>query len=307
MTGPIIVVGSMNLDLVAGVAHIPVPGETVMSTSFETFSGGKGGNQAAAAARLGAEVVMIGATGEDDFGERLRNDLISAGVDVSCVEIVPGPSGLALIARGATGENAIVVAPGANTALTPALVERHAHRLAGASMILLQLEIPMETVQYVAERAAETHTPVMLDPAPAQALPPGLLRLTRWLTPNETERDLLLGEHLALPERAAELLLERGANNVALKLGSNGAYLAGADCPSQSIPGFCVEAVDTTAAGDVFNAALAVGLVQGLPAPEAGRFAAAAAAIAVTRRGSQAAIPARGEVQELLAAQVLNR
>ena len=300
MAGPIVVVGSMNLDLVAGAPHIPVPGETVLGHSFETFSGGKGGNQAVAAARLGAEVTMIGAVGEDAFGERLRGDLASAGVDVSSIESVEGPSGTALISRGNGGENSIIVVPGANAALTPAHVEKHLDRIAGAGMVLLQLEVPLETVECVARHAAESGAPVMLDPAPAQALPDALLRNLAWLTPNETEQAILLDGSDARVEDAAMLLLARGAKNVALKLGRNGVYIAGRGFQPQLVPGFAVDAVDTTAAGDVFNAAFAVALVEGQSAIDAARFASAAAAVSVTRRGSQASAPSRDEVMNLL-------
>lgn len=300
MQKPIVVVGSINLDLVASAPRIPAPGETLIGSGFETFSGGKGANQAVAAARLGAPAAIIGAVGSDSFGESLRLDLRAAGVNTDCVEVVPGSSGTALISRSGHGENSIIVVPAANSALRPDHIKNHSRILAGAGMILIQLEIPIDTVEYTVRKAVELGVPVMLDPAPALNLPRALIEQITWLTPNESEQFILLNENVVEPPKAARLLLARGPKNVALKLGEQGVYLAGADCKEQLIPGFPVKAVDTTAAGDVFNAAFAVALVEGHSPCRAGRFAAAAAAIAVTRPGAQASCPTRKEVFGLL-------
>lgn len=300
MSKSIVVVGSLNIDLVAGALRIPVPGETILGSSFDIFSGGKGGNQAVAAARLGATVAMIGAVGKDTFGETLRGELSSAGVDISAVETVEGPSGTALISRGSKGENSIIVVPGANGRVTPQLAETNRKRIADASIVLVQLETPVDTIVAVSDICATNNVPLILDPAPAQVLPDGLLQRTTWLTPNETEQGVLLGGTSDSVTEAAARLLDLGPRNVVLKLGSKGAYLAGRDVVPQQISGFAVQAVDTTAAGDVFNAAFAVALSEGQDPASAARFASAAAAISVTRRGAQLSVPNRDEVLQLL-------
>lgn len=301
MRKPIVIVGSINLDFVVSALRIPLPGETLIGSTFETFSGGKGANQAVAAARLGASTSIIGAVGSDSFGESLRRGLRTSGINVDSVETVPHSSGAALISRDSRGENSIIVVPAANAALRPEHIEKHASMLAGAGMVLVQLEIPLDTVEYTVRKAAELGVPVMLDPAPAQELPSAILGRLAWLTPNESEQRILLGEKVADPRGAAMRLLARGPRNVALKLGEHGAYLAGADCGEKFIPSFPVKAVDTTAAGDVFNAAFAVSLMEGQSPWHAARFAVAASAIAVTRLGAQPSAPTRMEVLDLLA------
>lgn len=304
MQKPIVVVGSINLDLVVSAPYIPAPGETILGTDFETFFGGKGANQAVAAARLGAPTMMIGAVGSDAAGDQLLRGLKQAGVDTAAIAVVPGSSGTALITRGSRGENSIIVVPGANAAVMPEHIDRHLDLLTGAAMILLQLEIPMETVAYAAHKASEMNVPVMLDPAPARAIPEAVMRKLAWLTPNETEQQILLNRGEIEPEDAARMLLAAGVRNVALKLGSQGVYLSGNESDAQRIAAFPVEAVDTTAAGDVFNAAFAVGLTEAMPAAVAARFASAAAAISVTRPGAQASTPTRAEVQNFLSMQI---
>jgi ribokinase len=305
MQKPIVVVGSVNLDLVAGADRIPQVGETVVGTSFRTFYGGKGGNQAVGVARLGYPVSIVGNVGDDAFGPQLRQALEHAGVDVSCLGTESGSSGVALITTGRQGENNIVVVPGANGRLTPQQLEKAIPVIEGAGFLLTQLEIPLETVEYLAALAERYRIPLMLDPAPARELPTSILRQLTWITPNETETQALLKSPVN-PEDEAEIfaaadqLLASGAQNVLLKLGARGCMLAQAGQAKKHVPAFPVNAVDTTAAGDAFNAAFAVGLVGGQAAEPSAVFASAAAAIAVTRPGAQPSMPSDREVQEFL-------
>jgi ribokinase len=304
MQKPIAVVGSINLDLVASTDRIPKVGETVIGRTFTTFFGGKGANQAVAVARLGYPVSMIGNVGNDAFGIQLRNGLKDAGVDTEYVGTVEGTSGTALIITGQNGENSIVVVPGANAHLTPKSLESAAPLLKQAGFILAQLEIPLETVEYLAEFAERYDIPFMLDPAPARELPASLLRRVSWLTPNETETRELLKANLDDNEQsanaAADQLLSRGVKNVVLKLGSRGCVVAQGSQSKERIPAFSVNAVDTTAAGDAFNAGFAVGLISGYSASESGVFASAVAALSVTRPGAQPSMPRSDEVEEFL-------
>jgi ribokinase len=304
MQKPIVVVGSINLDLVASTDRIPQVGETVIGRTLTTFFGGKGANQAVAVARLGYPVSMIGNVGNDAFGTQLRNGLAEAGVDTEYVETVEASSGTALIITGSNGENSIVVVPGANAHLTPKSLERTAPLLKQAGFILVQLEIPLETVEYLAEFAERYDIPFMLDPAPARELPASLLRRVSWLTPNETETRELLKANLDDNEQsanaAADQLLSRGVKNVVLKLGSRGCAVAQGSQSKERIPAFSVNAVDTTAAGDAFNAGFAVGLISGYSASESGVFASAVAALSVTRPGAQPSMPRSDEVEEFL-------
>jgi len=304
MLKPIIVVGSINLDLVVGVQRLPKPGETLTGHDFETFFGGKGANQAVAIARLGYPVQMIGRVGDDAFGPRLRGALQQAGVDVRAVRPVRGASGVALIATERGGQNSIIVVPGSNAALTPADLEPYAPRLQCAGMILCQLEIPLSTVERLAEMAGQFQVPLMLDPAPARALSSRLLRRVTWLTPNESEAVALCATSGPRPTPAnapsmADALLRRGVRNVALKLGAQGAYLANA-LGGVYIPAWRVTAVDCTAAGDAFNAGLAIALMEGATMGQAGRFAAAVAALSTTQPGAQPSMPTRASVRRLL-------
>lgn len=298
----LLVVGSINIDLVAGASRIPAPGETILGSTFEVFNGGKGANQAVAVAKLGAPVDMIAALGADLFTERLLSGLLDAGVGTQAVQRVAGPCGVALISRAGSGENSIIVVAGANNSVTAAYLDAHQSTIGQASMILAQLETPMEAIVRLAEYANAAGIPFMLDPAPAVPLPGPLLRHTTWLTPNETEAQILLGGAHAEPAIAAEKLLATGVRNVALKLGSQGVFLAGRDCATQQIPSFPVKVVDTTAAGDCFNAAFAVALTRGQAPPHAARYAAAAAAISVTRAGAQPSLPSAEEVNAFMAA-----
>lgn len=298
---PIVVIGSLNIDLVARAARIPAPGETLLGADFATHPGGKGANQAVAVARLGLPVQMIGRVGEDGFGAQLREHLMLSGVDIAAVRTSPGASGVALIVVADTGENSIVVVPGANALLTPQDLDESIETLRSASVVLTQLETPIETILHLAELCQREGVPLILDPAPAQALPQELLSKVTWFTPNETEAAFFTGSaDNADPVATANDFMEMGLTNIVLKLGSRGAYLATADGRQHRIPSFPVAAVDTTAAGDCFNGAFATGLALGMAPPESAQFATAAAAISVTRFGAQPSMPDRAEVQQLL-------
>jgi len=296
----IVVVGSINLDLVARAPRIPAAGETIIGLGFETFFGGKGANQAVAAARLGAPVYLIGQLGDDAFASQLRSGLQQAGVNTSAVGNVSGPSGVALISTDKEGENSIIVVPGANGHVTPEILDKHSELIRDAAIVLTQLEIPLETVFHLAELTTQHKVPLMLDPAPARALPDSLLRAVDWLTPNETETAVLLGSEFSEPEKAASTLLERGARNVILKLGARGCYVATGDGPRQLVPARKVNAVDTTGAGDAFNAAFAIAISSGQDAFAGASWATSVAALSVTRRGAQASMPNLMEVEEFL-------
>jgi ribokinase len=305
MAKPIVVVGSINVDLVATAKQIPLRGETVMGSSFQTFSGGKGANQAVAAARLGSRVQMIGKLGSDAFRAQLRRSLIEAGVDTQAVAEVPGSSGVALIITEASGDNAITIVGGANAQLTPADLDANLELIGRAGILLTQLEIPLETVEHLAAIACREGIPLVLDPAPARALPASLLKAVEWLTPNETETCSLLGrpqQELSenILNELATALLDRGSRNIVLKLGSRGCYLALADGTRKLLPAYPVHAVDTTAAGDAFNGALAVALLEGKGALASAQWASAVAAISVTRAGAQPSMPTSSEVSRFL-------
>jgi ribokinase len=298
---PIVVVGSINMDLVAATPRIPIAGQTLTGSGFTTTPGGKGANQAVTAAKLGHSVQIIGAVGEDVFGDELLEDLRAAGVQTGAVARLEGPSGVAVILLAPNGENSIVVVPGANGKVTPAMIDRHADRIGAAGMVLCQLELPLESVRRTLEVCAAARVPVMLDPAPASALPESAWSQVAWLTPNETEAALYAGPGLKA-EDAARRLLARGARGVVLKRGTEGAYVAQASQSAGWVKAFQVDAVDTVAAGDCFNGAFAVALLEGKDPRIAARFAAAAAAISVTRHGAQASIPTRAEVDQFLRA-----
>jgi ribokinase len=304
MSKPIIVVGSINIDLVATANRVPAVGETLIGNDFHTFFGGKGANQAVAAARLGANVHMIGKVGDDAFGRQLRDALAEDGVNVEAVDVVEGSSGVALIVTGAKGENIIVVVPGANGKLLPSDLDRHRDKLASASVVLTQMEIPMRTLEHLGELCKQLDVPLILDPAPAAPLSGAFFKSIQWITPNESETRTLLGlpygdEDENYRVAAARRLLSLGPN-VILKLGSEGAYLATHEGVLEHIPSFQVSAVDSTAAGDAFNGAFAVALSEKLVLREGLQFAAAVAAISVTRRGAQPSMPRRSEVVDLL-------
>jgi ribokinase len=302
----IVVVGSVNLDLVCTGKRIPAPGETVTGDQFQTFHGGKGANQAVAVGRLGYAVSMVAKVGDDEFGARLRKGLQDAGVEVSDVGVARATaSGVALISVDAHGQNSITVVPGANGKLLPRDLDKALASLRSAGMILAQLEVPMETVEHLAEIAERYSVPLMLDPAPARPIPRSVLRRVTYLTPNETEACVLCGtaRGALTPKNAgqyAEKLLKRGPANVVIKMGGRGAFVASGDGLRTMAPSFKVPVVDSTAAGDAFNGGLAVALMRGADLGEAVRFAAAVGAVSVTRQGAQPAMPTAREVNRVL-------
>jgi ribokinase len=301
----LVVVGSINLDLVSVAPRIPLQGETLTAASFASFPGGKGANQAFAAARLGTQVSMIGKLGNDSFGAELRANLESAGVDTTAVEVEPTSSGIAQIITAENGENIIVVTPGANAYLSSHYVEKHLDVIRGASIVLTQLETPLETVEFLASVTRKAGIPLVLDPAPARPLPASLLERVDWLTPNESETSFLLGlKSQDIPEDeiedVAETLLQRGSRNVLLKLGQRGCFLALADGRRISLPAYAVRAIDSTAAGDAFNGAFASALLAGQDPVRGASWASAVAAISVTRRGAQPSMPTQAEVHAFL-------
>jgi ribokinase len=295
---PIVIVGSINMDLVARTPRIALAGETLIGTDFDTTPGGKGANQTVAVARLGNPVTMLGAVGEDVFGNALLENLRSAGVETSAVARVAGPSGVAQIQVADNGQNSIVVVPGANGLVEPAYLDMHEEFIESAGIVLCQLELPLETTLHTIEMCASAGVPVMLDPAPAAPLPGVVFASVAWFTPNETEAALYVGEELSV-EESAQHLLARGLKGVALKRGSEGVFVA-TEGRAEWVPAFPVEAIDTVGAGDCFNGAFAVALMEGLDPWSAARFASAAAAISVTRRGAQASMPTRAEVDRFL-------
>lgn len=300
--GKVVVVGSTNTDMTVRVSRIPAPGETVLGQDFHITAGGKGANQAVAAARAGGSVVFVTALGMDDFGDRAVESLVREGIDVALIRRVPGTSGVALIVVDDRGENSIAVAAGANRELRPEDAAPLARMLEEGDVILLQLEIPLATVEAAARLAVKRHARVILNPAPAQMLPDSLLAAVSLLTPNEREVEQLTGvdvrDEMALM-RAAAALHERGVRDVLITLGARGIFVS-ADGIAELVPGFKVDAVDTTAAGDVFNGSLAVALGEGRSTRDAVRFASAAAALSVTRIGAQASAPSRADIEAFL-------
>ena len=305
MSAPIVVVGSLNADLVVHVPRFPRPGETLSGGDFARFPGGKGANQAYAAARLGGIVAMVGQVGADDHGAWLAGHLAAGGVDTTCVlRDEQAPTGVALITLDAAGQNQIVLVAGSNGSFTPNRLATAAPMLRGARVVLLQLEIPLDTVIAAAGIARRAGAVVILDPAPARDVPDALLGLSDYVTPNETELSALTGggdlrDDDDVRQRAAQLLA-RGSPGVLVKLGARGAALI-EPRGEHWWPAHVVPVVDTTAAGDAFNGALAVALTEGQAVDRAGRFATAAAAIAVTRAGAQTSMPVRDDVHRVLA------
>ena len=297
---PIVVVGSITMDLVTRTPQIPRIGQTLIGTGFETTPGGKGANQAVAAARLGYPVTMVAKVGADVYGPQLLENLARAGVNTQAMAQAEGSSGLAPMFVAESGENSIVVVPGANGKLDRAAVDAQAALIRSAGMVLCQLEIPIDTLSYTVALCAEAGVPVTLDPAPAATLPEAVFSQVAWFTPNETEAAFYAGDG-ASTEDTAKHLLDKGLRGVVLKRGADGAYVAVADGRAEWVKPFKVQAIDTVAAGDCFNGAFAVALLEGNDPWAAARFANAAAAIAVTRRGAQASMPSRADVDEFLA------
>ena len=303
MPGRVVVVGSSNIDLVMKMARLPRVGETVTDASFVQAFGGKGANQAVGAARAGGEVAFVGCVGDDAYGAQVRGSLQADGIDTRFVFTEPGvASGTALILVGGGGENYISVAPGANYRLTPGHVDRAREAIEGAAIVISQCEIPKETLEHVVALGAKLGKPVLLNLAPARPLSGATLANLALLAVNETEAEFLTGRKVASDrdvQEAAGALLARGPGTVVLTLGARGAYVA-AEGVRALVPGVVVEAVDTTAAGDVHCGALAVALVEGRPVLEAVRFANAAAALSVTRLGAQPSAPRRKDIETLL-------
>lgn len=293
----IVVVGSANTDMVVRTQHLPLPGETVLGGKFIMTAGGKGANQAVAAARLGAEVTFVARLGRDVFGDRALVGYQAEDINTDyIVRDDEEASGVALIVVDEAAENIITVAPGANGRLSPADVRAAERAIAEADGVLLQLEIPLEAVRTAIELARRHHVRVILNPAPARVLPDEVLRGIDVLTPNENEAAKLMGEQVDSP---LEALIARGVGRVVMTCGARGCEVV-SDGGRQHVPGVHVEAVDTTGAGDCFNGALAVALARGLNMIEAVQYANAAAALAVTRFGAQIALPTDEEVQQFL-------
>jgi ribokinase len=300
-TPKIVVVGSVNTDMVVKSERIPAPGETVTGGEFVMPAGGKGANQAVAAARLGAEVTLVAKVGQDIFGsqsvenfkrDNILTDFISADAD--------NHTGVALILVDSQGENLISVAPGANAAITPDEVRQAADRIRAADVVLLQLEIPLETVEFTARLASEAGVPVVLDPAPAAPLADELLGNVTYLTPNESEASRLTGVEVtdeSTARAAAEKLIAAGVANVIVTMGTQGALVANGD-RALMVPSHAVKAVDSTAAGDAFNGGLAFALARGLALEDAVREAALVGALSVTRMGAQTSLPTADELTQ---------
>ena len=302
MSNPrLLVVGSANMDLVAGVPRSPKPGESLIGSSFKTVPGGKGANQAVAAARLGAHTYFAGCVGNDAFGDMLRGTLAESGVDVSYLRTHPTqPTGTAVILVAETGQNSIVVVPSANYGVTPQDIAALEPLFARLDAVLMQLEIPLETVEATLDLARRAGVLSILDAGPAQQVPESILKKADIVSPNETEAEAITGiavQSLKDAERAADRLLSMGAREVVLKLGAGGALYRGAE--SIHVPAFPITPVDTTAAGDAFTAALGY-VWKAMPHRDAIRFANAAGALAATVAGAQPSMPTRAAVEAFL-------
>ena len=299
----ILVVGSSNTDMIIKLDRIPRPGESLLGGKFAIAPGGKGANQAVAAARAGGDVTLVARVGRDMFGDQALAGFKADNINTRHIQRDAGaPSGVALIFVAQSGENSIAVASGANGRLAPTDVLAAEKSLSGAKALVTQLETPLSTVSAAIRLAKKHGVPVILNPAPAAKLPASLLKLVTILTPNETEAEFLTGIKItddATARDAAQALLAKGVRNVIITLGKRGAYLRNAT-DDVFIPAHKVKPVDTTAAGDTFNGALAVALAEGRDLAEAIRFANAAAAISVTRLGAQPSAPARPEIERLM-------
>lgn len=299
----ITVIGSSNTDMVVMTTHFPAPGETILGGEFLMNAGGKGANQAVAAARLGGRVFFAGKVGSDIFGENAIKNIKNEGIDASGISTDPeAASGVAQIIVDKKGENSIVVAPGANLKLNRDDIDNAENQITQADILLIQLEIPVDTIIYAAKKAHKLGKKVILNPAPATELPDELFTYLYMITPNESETELLTGISVTDEPSAAEaakVLKKRGVENIIITMGSKGAFIF-TDEMQKIIPAYNVKAVDTTAAGDCFNGALAVAIAAGTDLEEAVRFANRAASIAVTRPGAQASMPFRNEVENAL-------
>jgi ribokinase len=290
----ILVVGSANTDMVIRVDAFPLPGQTLLGNDLLLNAGGKGANQAVAAARLGGSVAMIARLGNDLFGRQTIENFRKEGINVAGVVMDDNlPSGVAQIVVNSSGENTIVVAGGANTALNKQQINENDTLIKSTEIVLLQLEIPMETVLFTAKKCAEGERKVILNPAPARRIPDELYANTYAITPNETETKFLTGVKVTgekSAQHAADYFHDKGVNVVIITLGAAGAFLSAPDF-SGTLPAPEVDSVDSTAAGDTFNGALAASLLEGLNWEDAVVFANKAAALSVSRHGAQASIP----------------
>jgi ribokinase len=300
----LVVLGSVNADHVLQVASFPRPGETLLGHSYAVIPGGKGANQAVAAARLGADTAFIACVGDDSFGRNMITEFNRDGINTDAVMIEKNkPTGIAMIQVAATGENSICISAEANACLTPDRIAPHYDLIKQADTLLMQLETPIATIAQAAKIAQQSGTRVVLNPAPAQPLSDELLALIDLITPNETEAELLTGVKvvdMASAQVAADVLHNKGISQVMITLGSQGVWIS-EDGVGKQVKGFRVDAIDTTAAGDTFNGGLLAGLQAGLVLDEAIRFAHAAAAISVTRAGAQTSIPVQAEVEAFIA------
>ena len=299
----IVVIGSSNTDMIVQTPHIPKPGETILGGTFNTAAGGKGANQAVACARAGGRVTFVARVGNDMFGKQALTGFKQDGIDVKYVtRDDSAPSGVALIIVDDTGENSIAVASGANGNLSVSDVEDAAESIRKAGIVLMQLETPIETIEAAADLAAKNGVQVILNPAPAQSLSDALLKQISILTPNETEAEMLTGigvQNEADAARAAQALVDKGVTSVIITLGAAGAFVH-SEAFAGMVPGFKVNPVDTTAAGDTFNGILAVALAEGKTLTEAVTFAHAAAALSVTKLGAQPSAPDRCSIEAFL-------
>ena len=300
----ILVVGSINMDLVVRAPRQPAPGETVLGEGFTTSPGGKGANQAVAAARMGGRCRMVGRVGDDAFGEELLAGMKAENIDCTYIwKTEDAATGVAMIIVDAKGENSIVVAGGANRRLTPDDIFPHRNLFEQADVLVVQLELPMPTVRAAVDLARRHNCKIILDPAPAPRQMPEQLYQVDVISPNATEAEIFTGK-LAVEERVdkqvASEFIERGAKAAVLKLGARGSLVVTADGQIARVPAYKVKIVDTTAAGDAFTAALAVAAASGKPLPEAAKIANAAGALACTRLGAQSAMPTADEVRMLM-------
>lgn len=298
MNVKILVMGSLNVDLVVTASHLPQKGETIIGGLFQTHPGGKGANQAVAAARMGGKISMVGSVGKDAYGDQLCRNLKAEGIDICFVnQIEEMSTGVAVITVDSEGQNTIVVASGANFTFSPENIISARDAFTGASVFVTQLEIPVPTVLEGLRLAKQNGVVTILNPAPAQNLPDEVFGLVDYLIPNELELSMLTGE--TNQKAAIQQLLDKGVQTVIVTLGSNGAVIATRDS-IQMIPAFQVDAVDTVAAGDAFIGAFAIGISEALSVRQAAILASAAAALSVTRHGAQPSLPWRSEVEDFL-------